>query len=398
MRRILTLIGFLEVYAFLLVLLALPGGVRTDEAKYLLSIPYPHPPLIRTIVSWGTSFPMHELLVRFVFATVVVQSAWIVWDLGRVLTRPRRLALALAWLLSSAVVLQGGTVMLAPITAVFGLLFLTTSLSPEPVSLRTAPFLAILWLIGLLSAFQVALYLPLVWSSIRRAGITRIGTAIYVFLPLVVLGIYALSNPLTLASMTIVTGAAPLQYSERLLQAGAAWLIALSGVGSLVGTVGIVIGDRRGLLLSSVLVGLYIILSPQGYYAILLTPLLLGGVFLLFCRRRIEPQVFAPLSVVMTLVLVLTFPPPMHATPARDTLAVIRERGKTAPIIIDGFFGHEWEYWSPVPVMRFTQDLRSQIEDGAQAIICTKRTCEEDIDADRWEPLAGMPVEVWARK
>jgi len=46
MRKLIAAVA-LQIYALLLAGVQLLGGVRTDEAKYLLNIPYPHPPLAR---------------------------------------------------------------------------------------------------------------------------------------------------------------------------------------------------------------------------------------------------------------------------------------------------------------------------------------------------------------
>ena len=58
MRR-LTFILPLQAWAILLAFVqTLGGGVRTDEAKYLLNIPYPQPPLARWILGWTEALPL----------------------------------------------------------------------------------------------------------------------------------------------------------------------------------------------------------------------------------------------------------------------------------------------------------------------------------------------------
>ena len=67
-------------------------------------------------------------------------------------------------------------------------------------------------------------------------------------------------------------------------------------------------------------------------------------------------------------------------------------------LLIDGPFGHEWQYESTRPIGRFTQTLSSSVELQAQAIVCTKKTCEDDVNVDVWKRLEGAPVEVWVRR
>ncbi len=399
MRRTLTAIVLLEFYALFLVLLVLPGGVRTDEAKYLLSIPYPHPPAVRSLFASIASLPFHEAIIRFLLATLLVQSVWLVWDIGVVLSPLRRTALAVSWLLSSAVILQAGTVMLAPVTAVFGLLFLWIALTPTDPSPRSIPFIGLLWLLSLFSAYHTALYLPLVWSAIRR-GRASIGTAaFFVGVPLILLALYSLGNPLAIASMfTVSRQDSALPLVEHLKNIGWIWILAGSGTSSILGTWGLLVSGRKDLLLTGFFLTAFLVISSQGYYAILFTPLLVGGVFILLCRRRLLPGVFIPLQLVMAALLLFVFFPSVHSTPARLTMETLRAQGVGELVLIDGPFGHEWQYESSVPVRRFTPELASQIEEKAQAIVCTRPSCEEEVNPETWVRLGNSPVQVWVRR
>ena len=78
MRRALIIIG-LEGYALALAWIQSLGGVRTDEAKYLLDIPYPHPPLMRWVLNLTEGFTYQEMLWRMIFATLLVQAVWLVY-------------------------------------------------------------------------------------------------------------------------------------------------------------------------------------------------------------------------------------------------------------------------------------------------------------------------------
>ncbi|OGJ69096.1 hypothetical protein A3J34_03690 [Candidatus Peribacteria bacterium RIFCSPLOWO2_02_FULL_51_10] len=399
MRWTLKNIVLLELYALLLVLLVMPGGVKTDEAKYLLSIPYPHPPVIRQILSAMKSFPYQEFLARLIFSSIVVQSVWFIRDLGVVLSRPRRAALVSGWLFSAAVILQSGTVMLTTLTAVFGLIFLWLAMTPSEPDQSTSPFIGLLWLFGLFSAFQTVLYFPLVWSAQVSARASRTKALIYVGVPILLLGLYSLTNPLVPASILKLSGQdSALPASLRFQNAGWIWLIAGSGVGSLIGSWGLIIGGRRDLQLSALVLGVYFFISSAQYYAILFTPLLIGGVFILLRQRKIFPALFISLQAVTAVILTVLFLPPFQVSDARKVMEKLRARGSAGLILIDGVFGHEWQYESRVPVRIYSPELSSDVEDLAGAIVCTKKTCEEQIDTEKWVRIENQPMEVWVRR
>jgi hypothetical protein len=400
MRRVSVFITVLclEAYAFLLALLQMPGGVRTDEAKYLLSIPYPHPPLARFFMSMTSALPGHEFLWRFIIATIVVQAVWLLVDLGEVLTPRRRMLLAGVWLFSSAVVIQGGTIVLAVLTAVYGLLFLWLALHPKPV--LTPATIGCLWLASLFTAYQSILFAPLVLSTLLHKHVSKRRIAMVFVVPIVLLAMYTLINPHALLSMVQVSGQdSTMQLIDRLSRIGWVWVLAGSGIVSLVGTVGILTSSRYDLVAAFGLVLGYIVLTSQHYYAILLTPLLAGGIYLLLCKRRLAPTFFFILMVPCTLLVAWKERPAMEPTLARPVIQQLASQGLLADVLlIDGPFGHEWQYESPVPVRRFSQELKGSVEAQAKAIICTKTACEEDISTDEWERVQGFPVEVWVRR
>ncbi len=391
-------IGSLELLALLLALLGMWMGLHTDEAKYLLSIPYPHPPAIRWVLSLGLSLPFHEFLMRFVLASVIVQSSWLLWDLGAVLPRERQTALMLTWLLSTALILQGGTVMLAPMTAVFGLVFTCIALHPKGTSHCRGPCIGLLWILSLFSTYQCLLFAPLVWSSLKnnRPGMRE--SLAYFCIPIMLLVLYSLAHPLSIVSMMKVsTQDAPIALALRFHSWMTIIVIAGGGLTSVIGLWGILTGGRRDLLLTLLLIIAFIFLSSQQYYAILLLPLLAGGLFLLFCRRKVSPSIFIPLQIVAS-ILVLTLWPPMHGeNVARETLDFLQSHNIVGTIVIDGPYGHEWQYESRQPIRTFSDGLRTKIEEDASVFICTKKSCEDDIDADQWKPLSDMPG-AWIRK
>ncbi len=400
MRRVSAFITVLalEAYAFLLALLQMPGGVRTDEAKYLLSVPYPHPPLARFFMSITSALPGHEFLWRFVIATIVVQAVWLLVDLGEVLTPRRRMLLAAVWLFSSAVIVQGGTIVLAVFTAVYGLLFLWLALHPKPV--LTPATIGCLWLASLFTAYQSILFAPLVLSTLIHKHVSKRRIAMVFLVPIILLGMYTLINPHALLSMVQVSGQdSTMQLMDRLARIGWVWVLAGSGIVSVVGTVGVLTSSRYDLVAAFGLVLGYIVLTSQHYYAILLTPLLSGGIYLLLCKRRLAPTLFFIVMVPCTLFVAWKERPAMEPTLARPVVEQLASQGLLADVLlIDGPFGHEWQYESPVPVRRFSQELKGSVEAQAKAIICTKTACEEDISTDEWERVQGFPVEVWVRR
>src|SRR3989338_9501527 len=105
MRRSVTII-LLEGYALFLALWQQLGGVHTDEAKYLLNIPYPHPPLARGIFHLLDGMPLQDMFWRIVLASLLIQAVWFVWDMACDLKNGERMALSGAWLLCAAIVFQ----------------------------------------------------------------------------------------------------------------------------------------------------------------------------------------------------------------------------------------------------------------------------------------------------
>lgn len=399
-RSVGTLIIGLELFALVLVYLQLTGGVRTDEAKYLLSIPYPHPPLLRAMMASTSALPGHLILWRFIIASATVQASWLVYALGAVLPSDRRIALVLAWLVCAPVILQGGSTMLVVPSALFGLILVHRYFDQREHSPLSAPVIALGWLCALFSVYQSALFAPLVFTLLKRTHISRGRVWSYFLIPVILLGLYSLSNPLALASMLAVsTQDAVIPLLDRSMNIVFVWTLS-GGILTFFGLLGIATGGRRTMILTALLVLSYIALSAQQYYAFLLTPLLIGGLFQLFCHRKLRPLPFLVLHGFSTVLLLSYSLPQMfiHSTDA-EVIAFLRERGLNAPILIDGYFGHQWQYYSPVPVRKYSQTLAVEVEDSASTIICTKpTTCEDDIDRDKWKKIDGAPREVWVKR
>ena len=282
MIRLLITIG-LEFYVLLLAWLQSLGGVRTDEAKMLLNIPYPHPPLLRWIVHQTEILPFQEMLWRVLLASILVQAVWLVWNMGRDLPRGARIVAAGAWLLSAAVLQQAGSITTAPMTAVWGLVFCWFLCRSELVEeryvgtnvsmLRRAQhdtfIIALLWLLSLFTAYQAVLYCPLVIAILRQRKVSWGDTAFSVGFPVFLAGLYTLSNPLSLDRFV---DAGTLNVGKNLFQKlsdlGDAALVGGSAVGAIVGLYGMLLTRARALSLSLLLVAAFVFLSFRYYYAI----------------------------------------------------------------------------------------------------------------------------------
>jgi hypothetical protein len=397
MRRTILIIGIFELIALGIALLGMRMGLHSDEAKDLLEIPYPLPLAIHWFLSLGASLTLHEFLLRFLLASVTVQAGWLLWDLGAVLPLERQMALVGTWLLSAALITQGGALMPVTIAATFGLVFVWIALHPEGTSHCRGPCIGILWLLSLFISYQCLLFAPLVWSGLRSNRTQLRESIVYFCIPILLLAVHLLGHPLAIDNvMHSATQDLPLPTGTRLLFAMKIFLFAGGYVASVIGLWGILTGGRRDLLLSLILILLFIFLSSQPLYAILLLPLLTGGLFLLFCRRKVPPRGFLLLQAVATTIVIIISPPTKNLNIARETIASLHAQGITGMILIDGPYGDEWQYESPEAVRTFSQELSTNIEKQAAVLICTKKSCEDDIDTDIWKPLPGLPA--WVKK
>lgn len=394
---VLTAVVFLEILALMLAFLQFSGGLVSDEAKYLLSIPYPHPPFIRSMLGWTASMPMHEFFWRFVCASALLQCVWFVWDLGDVLTSPRRLALAASWLLSAAVILQSGMIVMATGAALAGLVFLWWTLHPAPP--RKPALLGCLWLAALFTAYQSAVFVPLVFSALLRSEKSKLKVFLYLCVPILLLCLYSLTNPYALTIMFHVSGEEmvipPL---TRFFNITWVWIVAGSGLLSLIGTIGILSSVRLDLVAAFGMLLGFVILTTRYYDAILFTPLLIGGLFLLFCKRRLSPGIFITAQVASAAVVIFFSFPTLRETPARAEMRALSKYQVSGNLLINGFFGHDWQYESSMPVRKFSQELSAAAEEKAGVFVCTKGSCDGDINDELWTRLSDTPFPTWIRK
>lgn len=382
---------WLELYAVLLAFARFTGGVHTDEAKYLLDIPYPHPPLIRSILHLTDSWVGQEIFWRIVFASILVQSVWLLLRLAPDLRRKSRIALCVSWLFGSAILLQAGSIMMAPLTAFQALLFLCLYLRDEEER-NNAAVVAFLWLISLFTAYQIILFFPIVWALLRRSQSARWVQALCFLVPIALVGIYSLSNPLTLASVLIHGDSSFVPLSTKLWELTYVWFLGGSIVLSIAGLYGILRNKLWPLLLSFVLVAAYVYLARFPYYAILFLPLSIAGLLALLRRRQIVPNlVTLGVAVFSFIFCLLSFPSPEN--PARRVMQALPEFSGTGVILINGDFGHEWQYESSRTILRYRFNLLPM----ASAVVCLK-ACTDLDQLQSWRQIMPKPPLVYVKR
>ncbi len=390
MQRLMVLIG-LEAYAMLLAWLQ--GGVRTDEAKYLLDIPYPHPPLARWFLSLFDGFDWQAGAARFFFASLVVQAVWIVWRMGKGIPRLNRIVLCGSWLFSWGVVSQAGAVMMAPLTALQGLLFLWLFVRDEEAT-PFAGIIALFWMASLFTAYQAALFFPVVLAVFWKMKLPAWQRLAFFLVPIILLCLYTLTNPFALASMLNLAGkdgAVPIFL--RLHSVLWLWFVSGSVALSIAGTAGLLRFPRRPVLASFFLTCAYIFAGFHGYYGIILVPFFVVG---LADILRAWPRLAAPFAVcflVGACVLLFSNVRLPSRSVADATIEVIEARARQGDVLIQGSFGHEWQYESEYPILKYGEWLLP----NAQAVVCLGDAC--DIRGNTgFERLAAAPVETWMRK
>ena len=392
MRRTLNIIG-IEFLAVALAIVASLHGVVTDEAKYLLNIPYPHPPLFRFLVGLTRTLPGQEMFWRIVLATLLLQAVWFAISFFPAEQKRERFTVGALWLLSAAVLIQAGQILVAQVTALQALLFCRLLLKGKDLE-RHAGWIALLWLASLFTAYQAILFAPIVLTVFLRMRLPFWKRATAFLFPIFLLGLYSFGNPLALSSM-ITAG-------EQNASAGSAvdvlrgvlflWTVGGSIVLSILGTLGMFSARRWSLVGSLFLLSLFLFLSFRPYYGILFTPLFIAGI-------AAHPRMlrFTGLSVVLMLFcaafIVPRTLPASDPTPARLVMQTLaKNRVTEGMVLITGSFGHEWQYESSLVVQRYNPRLI----DSARAVICLA-DCPEVRWRERWRILPGLPVEVWMR-
>lgn len=391
----------LETYAFFLTHMQMLHGVRTDEAKYLLNIPYPHPPGARTIFGLLSGVEGHEFFVRFFLATLLVQSVWFLWPCVKRIAAGAELVSCAFWLASGGIVFQAGTAMVSVLNAWQGLVLLALALRSDRIStLSYAPSIyfsvGLFWLWSLFTGYQAFLYVPLILTIYHRSKLSLWQQALYVFTPIFLLTLYSFSNPLALVRMV---GTAEkdvgLTLGERVMIFGRLWWIAGSGLLSLIGTWGVLRSRRLDLIGAFLLLSSFIFLSNSPYYAILLTPLLLGGAFFLrSTRQHLVSALLLSIGVPVMFLVNVASSPPLVQNVARDVGDFLRTSGiNNDSALIVGTFGHEWQYYVPVYPVLYTETL----EDTSQEVVICRMECPMSVIRGR-ELISEEPVEVWVTR
>jgi hypothetical protein len=399
MRRTLTALG-LEVYAVALALLGSANAVRTDEAKYLLDIPYPHPPLLRWILGLFDGWSGQEIFVRIFFATVVIQSVWMLWRVAKRLRPASATWISLLYLLSAGTVFHAGTVMMSVVTGwqFLMLLLLYTyvsgrRMSRSPSGRMLAAVTGFFWLCSLFMAYHVALAFPIVIAILWRCTQRWYERSLYLALPLALLALYSLTNPLALLRMIGTAGGEAVDLSMRFAQFGNIFLIAGSVMLAIIGIFGILRSRSTALIFSFLLVCAYILLARMHYQAIFLVPFFVVGCLSLpkFFDRSFFWRGFSLFAVTFFTIWLLPKP---EASPARDVGTVLETKGYTfanrARIV--GPFGHQWQYELPLEIVRDTPLLKNK---DADVLICIKK-CDAK-ETRKLKQLMKEPVEVWTK-
>ncbi|OGJ65732.1 hypothetical protein A3F36_03515 [Candidatus Peribacteria bacterium RIFCSPHIGHO2_12_FULL_55_11] len=395
LARILTIVG-LQGFAVLTAMLHQHLGVHTDEAKYLLNIPYPHPPLMRWIMGLTDGWQHQELFWRIFFASCLIQCVWLVADMARNRTREERLTLCGLWLFTGALLLQAGTLMMATITAVEAL-FLCWMLARPELLRKWSILIAALWLEMLFVAYQGTLFAPLVWLALQKSNLSFSKRLTVFVVPIILLALYTLTNPLAVASLGLVGGMGRgADVSEILLHTFKLWLIGGSGVLSILGLLGMIRHRHWALFGTFLLVTIYCGVSYREYYAILFAPLFIAGAALP-SQKIASPAFHLALQMVIGVLLFLYIPFAPLST-ARAVRAALDDAGIAGPVLINGSFGHEWQYLMPGPVRKYN---REEV-DSAVAVICSPPgVCVEAdhrlMDESGFRMYPGYGDEVWIR-
>ena len=368
------------------------SGVRTDEAKYLLNIPYPHPPLGRWILWHTEPLPFQEMLWRVLLASLLVHAVWIVWDIGHDLSRAQRWTLVAGWLLSAGVITQAGSILMAPITALLALVFLWCAVRPAILH-HGSGWTGLLWLASVFTAYQAVLFLPLVWSTLRKGGYSRALTAAITLMPIMLLALYTLANPLAFASIAGLGGdIGTIVPMHRLFELLRILLIGGSGAFAVLGIAGAV--RSRALAATLAFLMLYTLAShAHEYYAVLFVPLFVGGAreYFTHASRTILVLPAVVLCGVLVTTAVYAIPPP---SPARAVLHALREKTSGGIVLIAGPFGHEWQYEGSFDIRRF----EAQLLPRAEAVVCLQACPGVESWSEEWEKLENVPGDVWVKQ
>lgn len=387
MRKLIAVL-LLEAYAALLTVWQSMLQVRTDEAKYLLNIPYPHPPLVRSILHSLDGYTYQEWFWRFVFASLLIQGVWLAIRLVHDRSLSTKIAVALPWLFCMSMLTQAGTIMMAPLTALEGWVFLFLYLQNTKRS--HTGLIGIFWLVSLFTAYQAVLFFPVVLALLWRQNVSVLRKLLAFCVPVFLLALYTLTNPLVLASLLL--HADHVSTLTKVWELSSLWLLSGSIVLSIAGLYGM-IRERLWFILASLLVvAAYIALARFSYYGILFVPLSMAGFIALVRSQHFSAWFVTAGTLVVTIFLFLWFPVSLHTSTARRTMERVQEEGVTGTVYILGTFGHEWQYESRLPLRR----LSAPLFPDAHTVICLEACPTLDNDP-AWRQVSAEPPFLYVR-
>lgn len=251
------------------------------------------------------------------------------------------------------------------------------------------------WTASLFTAYQAAVFVPIVIVLLRRIGVSGWKRWLYWLGPLLLLGLYTLTNPLILATVVLRgENEQTIPLTAHLVGIAKFWLVAGSAVASVLGTWGMIRGRSWPLLFSALLLVVFLFVwIPYAYYAILFTPLFVAGLHHVLARTRVATTPLLLPLFAGAVVLAFLFGPPLTAGPARAVMQKVIAQKQQGDVFITHEFGHDWQYESPFPVRYFRRPLL----DEAQAVVCQERC--DDLGYD-WKllPIDGLTLpELWVR-
>jgi hypothetical protein len=168
------------------------------------------------------------------------------------------------------------------------------------------------------------------------------------------------------------------------------WVIGGSVALSILGLYGMVRSRDYALVLTLVLVTAYIFVGFRSYYAILFTPLLIAG--LLSAPRLLKSSAFLLALQIVAGIAIFLYVPFTELSGARSIGNALRAAGVHGEVLIEGSFGHEWQYLMPGPVKRY----RPEFTKGVAVIVCLDQCA--GIDLQEWQMLPGTKEEVWVKR
>lgn len=396
MRRFLTPFFGLLLLGLALAALHVGQGVTTDEAKYLLNIPYPHPPLARSVIGFTRWVWGQQIVWRIILACLLLLATELVRSFAPAREKGAAVLLGGVWVLSASVFVSAGQILLAPVTALQMLLFCYWLLKGEELE-RMVGWVALAWLASLFTAYQAILFFPVVATVFWRMRLPLWKILIALTGPVLLLVLYTATNPLAFVSM-VTAGGQNLGGSGSAIAAlrGVAWLWVIGGsfVLSILGTIGMFASRRWPLILSFFLVSCFLLLSYRPYYGILFAPLFIAGLASTPALMR-RTGALLLCSLVCALILVPLSFPRQGISPVSAVYAATEKAGipAGATAVISGSFGHQWQY-GPYVARRMVRNL--QLIDSARVAVCLT-DCPDIRGREGWEQLPGVSVETWIR-